>query len=118
MWVKGEPGATMVRNYSAQAVYVNGAPGTTVLPIGEWILVHYLAIAGVPFPNDITFSGDIRIGKFAIYDRLLSATEIASIYANYTGVDKLKQDGTGNVTMSEPATPAVIYAHDWEITAS
>jgi hypothetical protein len=116
MWVKRNVANSFTTSWSATSVYSNGAVyagGTT--NIGDWTLMHYVLPANV---STFNFGGDITVGRVAIYDTALTAPQIAQIYALYTGNNYMVVDDGSDIIVSEPTTPAIIYAHDWEITAS
>lgn len=114
IWVK-KKGSVGIGFSPAFTQYTSGDSNNNNFP-GEWVVYFYTFAATMT--GDITISGDCQLGKVAIYDSVLTQTQMYAIIANYTGVNKLRFDGTGTIGMSESATPAVIYAHDWEITAS
>lgn len=114
VWVKKNTTA-LTHNLTPDATYVNGISGGSA-DNNEWHVVHYTVAAGVS--GTITLSGDVQIGKVAFYDSVLTQSDIDGIVANYTGIQSELHDGDGTIALSEPAEPALIYAHDWEIAAS
>jgi hypothetical protein len=114
VWVKptGTYGTGIAGTFTG---YVNGVVNGPI-PQGEWSILHYAFTANVT--GIITLSGAAQIGKVAIYDTALSQADVNAIIANYTGVQKARYDASASVTITEPATPAVIYAHDWSIQST
>ena len=94
--------------------YINGVASATV-PVGEWIVRHYVKPAG--FSTDISISGDIIIGQVSFYPTALTTQNMADILASYTGVKKSTTNDGATLAISEPTESTVIYAHDWEIQA-
>ncbi len=118
VWVKPDAATTGV-GYGVTAInrYQNGKVATANLPGNEWVIYHTIFTAART--DTIVFNQVVgRIGRVAVYETALTAAEIAAIAANYTGVNKITQDLTGTVGVTEPSTSTVIYAADWEITAS
>lgn len=95
--------------------YINGAAGTTS-NAGEWVIRHF--VKGTGGIGAFSLAGNIQVGKIAVYPSKLTTTDMATLISNYLGVADISQDGSGALVLTESATPAVIYAHDWEIVAS
>lgn len=106
----------MSSNISTGATnYVNGYAGNT-LPVGEWIVRHYVNASGITGP--FTFSGNVQIGMVATYPTALTATEVESVYKSYLGTTKSTIADTSAVAIAEIAAPVVVYAHDWQIISA
>lgn len=96
--------------------YINGAAGSATLPDGQWVLWHI--VLGADSSSAITINGPCQVGYVGVYDYALSAGQVAGIYADYVGTDAPRFDDASVINMSEPTTAAVIYQHDWSISAS
>jgi hypothetical protein len=94
--------------------YRNGAADST-MPVGEWSLYHVVASADIT--TALTINGDAVVGQVVIYPTALTAAQVATVYQSYTGHPKTRFNDTGTITLSEPAVPTSIYAHDWSIDA-
>lgn len=118
VWIRPETAGLSVGATGSFTNYLNGSAGAASgARIGEWSVVHFVAAADVT--SNITISGgEGTVGKVAIYPNALTASEIAAIVANYTGVYTQRYDMTGIVSIAESGAPATIYAHDWEIQSS
>lgn len=117
-WVRLLPGGVNLTgaDITSAEIYLNGEPYVSGLGFSEWCLIHWIITPGGN--NAMDFTGNCELGKVVLYDRPLTASEIKSIYNNYIGYDKVTYSSGGSIGLSEPATPAVVYAHDWEITAT
>lgn len=96
--------------------YQNGAVSTSTLVAGQWTLMHIVAPADIT--GSITITGPVQIGHVAIYETALTATEVANVYAAYTGTNQVKTIDSSTVSLTEPAASAQIYAHDWSIAGA
>ena len=110
LWVK--PLASGVTISVGGTKYRNGVADTT-LPVGEWSLIHYVAPANIT--ESITVSGNVIVGQATLYPTALTASDVDFIWKSYTGATAIRFTDTTNVGLSEPATPAVVYAYDWSI---
>lgn len=96
----------------AGTVYRNGAADAS-LPVGEWMLLHRVAAADIV--GSITINGDVIVGQVSIYPTALTAGNIAYIWQSYTGKPIVAVNDPGAIAITEPATPVLIYAHDWSV---
>lgn len=96
--------------------YQNGAAATATLVDDQWTLMHVVAAADVT--GTITINGPAQVGAVAIYDTALSAAQVASIYANHMGTERVQAGDNSVLQITEPVNAATIYAHDWSITAA
>lgn len=111
VWVKPVGTSLTVTGWSSPtATYVNGASGSTLIA-GAWNLVHITKSAGVTV--DTVFGASQQIGDVVLYDRVLTAGEVASIVQSYTGIPKQTFSSSGSIAITEPATPANIYDRKW-----
>lgn len=110
LWVK--PLASGATISVGGTKYRNGVADTT-LPVGEWSLIHYVAAADIT--GNITVSGNLIVGQATLYPAALTASEVDFIWKSYIGATATRFTDTTQVGLSEPATPAVVYAHDWAI---
>lgn len=110
LWIKPISGAPTISVGGTK--YRNGVADAT-LPIGEWSLIHY--VAGVDITSDITVTGNCIVGQAALYPTPLSSTDVSNIYKSYTGAQTIRFTETVDVEITEGATPAAIYTHDWAI---
>lgn len=114
VWVRSLGSVSFSSNLtSATNTYSNGTAGLST-PVGEWTLLHFVN-TGADITGSITISGDVQVGKVAVYPTALTATQVSQVVANYTGVSKTVQSASGTIAIAEPAAPALIYAHDWSI---
>lgn len=113
LWIKVISGTPTVS--VAGTKYRNGVASST-LNIGEWTLQHIVAASDVA--TNITITGDCIIGQVVVYPTALSASDVAFQYASYTGRSTFRATDGGTITVSEPATPTLLYDHDWSITGA
>lgn len=113
VWLKPE-GAINV-TVPAGTVYSNGG-AQTALEDGQWQLRTYVLSADTSAP--IVISGDGVVGMVSFYPTALSATDVANVYASYTGIRKFVTSENNSIGVTEPATVVDIYTHDWQIVAS
>lgn len=112
-WVKPVSGTVTITPAGTQ--YRNGVSDTS-LPVGEWSLVHVVASADIT--STITVSGDAIVGQATLYPDTLTAADIDFIWKSYTGRTSTRILDTSTVSVTEKATSAVIYAHDWAIDSA
>jgi hypothetical protein len=96
--------------------YINGAAGSATLPDGQWVLWHIVLAADST--SAIQINGSAQVGYVGIYDYALTASQSASIYAEYTGTDAPRFADSSVINVSESLVSANIYQHDWAISAS
>lgn len=96
--------------------YINGAAGSATLPDGQWVLWHIVLAADSS--SAITINGPCQVGYVGIYDYALTASQVAGIYSDYVGTDAPRIADASIIGVSESATAATIYQHDWSISAS
>jgi hypothetical protein len=113
LWIKPDSDLTTSFGMSVANSYQNGASSTTSLKGGEWTLYHLVLSSN--YTGNIIIPSGIQVGRVAVYPTALSASDIAAIATNYTGVSKTRYSASASLSVSEPATPALVYAHDWEI---
>lgn len=116
VWLRRASSTPITFSFSTSNLYYDGVAGSGNTPIGQWVLVHAVATANITGP--ITIGGASQIGAVGIYDTVLSATDVAKIYAQYTRTEPLKVDDSDTIMVSESAIPVKIYAHDWTIDAA
>lgn len=111
VWMKKNSGTAPTFSFSPSSTFING---NTVASVGqgEWALYHYVLAA-----NASTFyiDGTVTVGRVAIYDTALSSAQSLAIYQAYTGIQETIVDDGADIILSEPTTPAVVYAYDWGI---
>jgi hypothetical protein len=117
VWLKKKTSTnpTLSTNLSSATTYINGVAGTTHIS-GEWVVKHFVNAGGIS--GDIVISGDVQVGKVAIYPTAFSAGQIATLVSNYTGRYKTSYNGTAPISISEPADSTTIYAHEWAFSTS
>lgn len=113
LWVKPVSGAVTIN--VAGTKYRNGVADTS-LPVGEWSLVHIVASADIT--SSVTVSGNAIIGQAALYPDALTAADIDFIWKSYTGRTAFRVTETTTTSVTESATPAFVYAHDWAIDSA
>lgn len=113
-WIKRNNLTNPTLSFTPTTTYVNGVDGATA-GVGEWALYHYTIPSGI---TNFDIAGTITIGALAVYDTTVSAITAAKIYSNYKGAVKFSEDDASIVAITEPATSADIYAHDWEIVTA
>ena len=113
LWVKPVSGAVTIN--VAGTKYRNGVADTS-LPVGEWSLLHIVANADIT--SAITISGNAIIGQATLYPDALTAANIDFIWKSYVGRTAFRVVETVNTTVTESASPALIYAHDWAIDSA
>ena len=113
VWTKA--GTQIATNFSATTVYTDGAVGATAVN-GEWSVIHFVVPAGVT--GNIVLSGTGQIGQVVMYEAALTATQIAQVVESYISIPLLTSGTDSGITMPDSLTEAVIYAHDWTITAA
>jgi hypothetical protein len=97
----------------AGTAYKNGAVGGT-LNQGEWAM--YTITATAPITGTITISGDIQLGQVEIYDAVLSAQQIADLYAASVGVPILPAPDADVLTITNPNPSTRLYDYVWSIS--
>lgn len=113
LWIKPLSGTTTISVTGTK--YRNGSADTS-MPLGEWQLIHIVAASDVT--ADITITGDCIVGQATIYPDALTSSQIAQIYASYTGYSKIQiTDTTSPITVGEQSVPTSIYTHDWAISS-
>lgn len=117
LWVNRRSGGIAL-SHAEGTVYINGASaaGSTSLVIGEWSLIHY--VFGSTVTDDITITGNARIGRAVIYPTSLTASEVESIYKYYTGRPVIQIIDSASVGVSEESVPVNIYDRDWSISSA
>lgn len=114
----GSLAATGFTVYRNGAAFPNGA-----VPTGQWdhyVLVSTSPITGVVRVGDKLSGGetfDLTVGHLATYEKAFTAGEAASLYSANVGAPALQIQDTGNISMSESATPTDIYAYVWSIVS-
>jgi len=96
--------------------YINGAAGSATLLDGQWLLWHVVLAADSAAA--LTITGPAQVAYVGVYDYALSAGQVAAIYADYVGADAPRFADASVINVSESATAANIYQHDWSISAS
>lgn len=118
VWVKPDVAWTATMGTASTTAYQNGGngPNNSAIPAGEWVVAH--RILSADHSGNITLDVVGTVGKIVVYPTALTLAQIADLYANYTGINKLRYDGTGFVNIVEPTEPVEIYGYDWEIAAA
>lgn len=105
-------------------VYRNGVafPGgaTTTGQWDHYVFVSTSPITGVVRIGDRLTGGtslDLTVGHLATYEKAFTAGEAASLYSANVGAPAVQIQDTGNISMSESATPTDIYAYAWSIVS-
>lgn len=112
LWIKPLSGTPTITG-GTFTKYRNGAADST-LPVGEWSLIHYVASANMT--GNITVSGDCIVAQAVLYPTALTLSDVNFILDSYTGSAVVRFTETQNTLgVSEGASPAAIYAHDWAI---
>lgn len=116
VWIK-QTNTTAPAISAAGTTYYNGSP-TGTLRAGEWALMHVVFNANVT--DTLTISGQCQIGQLAVYPTALSATNIADVYASYTGSGSsvIAVGDASAIVVQEPTDASNIYAYDWSINAA
>lgn len=117
VWIKKNSAGSITMTPAGTTVsstFINGN-NTTSVGRGEWALYHYVFAANAA---TFTISGDLTIGRVAIYDTALTSTTSGTVYRNYVGIDTVVTDDGADIQLTEPASSVSIYAHDWEIVAT
>lgn len=96
--------------------YINGAAGSATLVDGQWVLWHVVLAADSSAA--LTITGPAQVSYVGVYDYALTAGQVAAIYADYVGTDAPRIADASVINVSESASAANIYAHDWAISAS
>lgn len=113
IWLKTITAVTISASVSSgtAATYTNAIAGTSVLP-GQWMVYHFTYAAAIN--PTFTISGtDFSLGKIAMYPQALTATEVATVIKNYTGIQSAPAGTATEVTVSQTGEAAKVYAHDW-----
>lgn len=113
LWIKPVSGSVTIS--LAGTKYRNGVADTS-LPVGEWSLVHIVAAADIT--STVTVSGNAIVGQAALYPTALAASDIDFIWKSYTGRTAARFTDENTVGVTENATPATVYAHDWAIDSA
>lgn len=95
--------------------YINGVQTATIPPPGEWF--HLVLIPTTPVSDSFNLGANIQVGGISGYERVLTASEVSSIYSMYSGTNILTVSENSGLTITESATPAGIYATDWALQA-
>lgn len=109
------PGFTVYRNGVA---FADGP-----LTPGQWD--HYLFVSTTPLTGSVRVgdrlsggeSFDLTVGHLATYEKAFTAGEAANLYSANVGAPALQVQDSGNISMSESATPTDIYAYAWSIVS-
>lgn len=113
VWMKRLPGSISYAGLDAANVfYVNGVL-TSTTPVGEWVVSHFVKNDG--FASNIQITGDVIVGKVALYPDALTQSDVTNIVTSYTGVKVLSTASSGLVGVGESVSPLQIYSHDWGI---
>ena len=113
VWIKqlGSSAPTYSTNIGTlPSIYTNGIAGMN-LRRGEWNVLHFTSPTNIA--GNLTFTGNVQVGRVVIYGPMLSSTDISTIVTNYTGRYLPTRAHDGVVNVIEPANSANIYAHDW-----
>lgn len=113
LWVKPVSGAVTIS--LAGTKYRNGVADTS-LPVGEWSLVHIVAASDIT--SAVTVSGNAIVGQATMYPDPLTAADIDFIWDSYVGRTATRVVDSSTTGVSETASPANIYAHDWAIDSA
>lgn len=95
--------------------YSNGVAGSGN-PRGEWVLLHFVNAGGIS--GNITISGDVSVGQVVLYEVAKTAAQVKDIHDSYIGLPRLQVIDASTVSVTEPNPAAVIYDHDWSISAA
>lgn len=117
VWVKQLTGTAPT--YSSNlttgtTAYTNGVAGSTIRR-GEWSVQHFTKSTAIT--GNITFSGNVQIGRVVLYDTQLSATQVSNLYLDYIGTLLTNRSSGGSIAVAEHSPLATIYGHDWSTTA-
>lgn len=115
LWIKATGAANPTVSMTG-TTYINGATGSTTLPLDQWVLMHIVAPAN--FVDLIEISGPAQVGHVGIYETALTAADVARLYSEYIGTNTLRVGDNSIVQVAESAAPIKIYAHDWSIQSS
>lgn len=113
LWLKPVSGSVTIS--LAGTKYRNGVEDST-LPVGEWSLVHVVASANIT--EAMTVSGNVIVGQATLYPNALTAADIDFIWKSYIGRTAFRVLDVSATNVSEGATPANVYAHDWAIDSA
>lgn len=106
--------------------YLNGSAWSTQIPkVNQWSVAHLTYSSAIltdilinKLYNGTGNTGNVQIGKVVLYSDTLTAAQVKSAVKGYFGAESSTVNDNTTITMSESATPASVYAHDWSITAS
>lgn len=116
LWVKPITASASIGGMGASPVtYRNGVTSSTQ-PLGEWSLIHMVAAANVTGP--ITVTGNCIIGQITIYPTALTAAQVDFIWKSYTGATAVRVTDSNSISITEGASPAAVYSHDWAIDSA
>lgn len=114
IWLKRTSASTNPTFSAAGAtIYQNGVNAGGTFTHDHWTLVHVVATADIT--GTFTITGPGQVGRVTVYDTALTATQITNIYNAYMGTNAVRVADASVINISEPATAATIYAHDWTI---
>lgn len=99
-----------------QAVQIDELGGTVVMYLyGSNVNGEVTWFDDLTFGLEFTISGDCIVGQISTYAEELTPEQINDIWRSYTGSKVEKFADVNTISVSEGATPASIYAHDWSI---
>ena len=114
LWIRADDASAAVN--ITGTYYQDGVSATATLPVGEWTLFHIVPSATIT--GNIIISGAAQVGQVSVYSTALSASDVAEISAAYTSANVLKVGDNSPIVVSESASAAQIYAHNWSILSS
>lgn len=115
IWVRQGTGTAFSTTLAMSTAYLNG--GSYVSPrVGEWSVIH--TVLSTARTTAFTISGDVQIGKIAVYSGALTSTQINQIIKEYTGVIINSPSTSDAIGIAESSPPTTFYPYDWSISTS
>lgn len=118
VWVKATSSTqpTMTGTGVSPTIYQDGVANSGAFIIGKWTLVHVVAPATIT--GNITITGPAQIGHVTLYPTALSASEVEEISLAYAKTNPVVAGDTSDISMTQSAIGASVYAYDWSIVGA
>jgi hypothetical protein len=100
----------------ASAVYINGQIATSPVTANKFEDQHIVFVFASAFNTAINLATASQLADYALianYPTVLTASQAAQLFANYSTVPTMPVTEVGTVTFAEPVNPYVFTVADW-----